>query len=135
MKRWLLQPGRLHEFCAATPAGEAAFIVRQIEALLGGSSHREVERLGTASGSFALGDIAVLYRTGRQAEILATALTGHGFPVQVVDVVPFYLSAPASVLYRWALLAAGQAEGAAPAGPAASRSRVSAGLLWPGLSR
>ncbi len=107
-----LQPGRLHEYCAATASGEAAFIVRQIEALLGGSSHREVERLGTASGSIALGDIAVLYRTGRQAEILATTLTGHGFPVQVVDVVPFYLCAPVSLLYRWILLAAGQVESA-----------------------
>lgn len=106
------QPGRLHEYCAATGSGEAAFIVRQIEALIGGSSHREVERLGSASGSFALGDIAVLYRTGRQAEILATALTDHGFPVQVVDVDPFYLSGPASLLYLWTLLAAGQAENA-----------------------
>jgi uncharacterized protein (TIGR00375 family) len=104
------QPGRLHEYCAANAAGEAAFIVRQIEALIGGSSHREVERLGTASGSFALGDIAVLYRTGRQAEILAATLTDHGFPVQVVDVVPFYLSGPVSLLYLWTLLAAGHAE-------------------------
>ena len=102
--------GRLHEFSADTPAGEAAFIVRQIETLIGGSSHREVDRLGAPGGGFGLGDIAVLYRTGRQAEVLATALTEHGFPVQVVDVVPFYLSGPASVLYLWALLAAAQAD-------------------------
>jgi uncharacterized protein (TIGR00375 family) len=104
------QPGKLHEFRADTPAGEAAFIVGQIEALIGGSSHREVERLGALSGTFALGDIAVLYRTGRQAEILAQTLTGHGFPVQVVDLVPFYLSGPASLLYLWVRLAAGQAD-------------------------
>ncbi|MHB8809379.1 MAG: UvrD-helicase domain-containing protein [Desulfobulbaceae bacterium] len=102
--------GTLHEFCADTPAGEAAFIVRRIEVLIGGSSHREVARLGGRGGTFALGDIAVLYRTGRQAEVLAAALTAHGFPVQVVDVVPFYLSGQSSVLYLWALLAAGQAE-------------------------
>lgn len=106
------RPGELHAFCADTPAGEAAFLIRRIESLIGGSSHREVERLGTTGGSLALGDIAVLYRTGRQAEILAAALLDHGFPVQVVDVVPFFLSGPSSLLYLWTLLAAGQAESA-----------------------
>ena len=103
-------PGRLHQLTADTPAGEAAAIVRRIETLIGGSSHREIERLGGPGDSFALGDIVVLYRTGRQAEILARALTDHGFPVQVVDLVPFYLTGPVVPLFLWVLLAAGQGE-------------------------
>ena len=104
------QPGRLHVLSADSPVGEATVILSQVEALLGGSSHREIERLRQAGGSFALGDIAVLYRTGRQAETLAAAFSGHGLPVQVVDLVPFYLTGPAATLYLWVLLAAGQAE-------------------------
>ncbi|MGW8161358.1 MAG: 3'-5' exonuclease [Desulfobulbales bacterium] len=50
------------------------------------------------------------HRTGRQAGVIADSLISHGFPVQVVDVVPYYLAGPARPMYLWILLAAGLAE-------------------------
>ncbi|MHB1351498.1 MAG: UvrD-helicase domain-containing protein [Desulfobulbaceae bacterium] len=105
-------PGRLHEICVDSSSDEAAFLVRRIESLIGGSSHREIDRLGSGGDAYALGDIAVLYRTGRQAEPLARELAEHGFPVQVVDLRPFYLTGPTFELYLWVLLAAGRLDGA-----------------------
>jgi superfamily I DNA/RNA helicase len=104
------EPGRMHLLPAASAKGEAVAIVRQIEFLLGGSSHREIERLAAPGATYSLSDIAVLYRTGRQAEVLAAALSEQGLPVQVVDLVPFYLSGPVSPLYHWLLLVTGRGE-------------------------
>jgi DNA helicase II / ATP-dependent DNA helicase PcrA len=105
------QTGAIYGLTAASPGEEAAFIVRQIEVLVGGTSHREIDRLHTAPQSpAALSDIAVLYRTGRQAEVIADSLISHGFPVQVVDLKPYYLAGPAHPFYLWMLLAAGMEE-------------------------
>jgi DNA helicase II / ATP-dependent DNA helicase PcrA len=103
--------GAIYSVTAASPRAEAGFILRQIEALVGGTSHREIDRLHAAPQSpAALSDIAVLYRTGRQAEVIADLLIRHGFPVQVVDLKPYYVSGPAHPLYLWMLLAAGLEE-------------------------
>ncbi|MDW7772458.1 MAG: UvrD-helicase domain-containing protein [Desulfobulbaceae bacterium] len=96
-----------------SPHAEAGFVVREIESLIGGSSHREIDRLHNApEKGVTLAEIAVLYRTARQAEVLAEVLAGHGFPVQVVDIKPFYRSGPAQFLYLWTLAAAGRTEAA-----------------------
>lgn len=101
------QTGAIHAVTADSPRAEAAFVVRQIEALVGGTSHREIDRLRNPRQSpAALEDIAVLYRTGRQAEVIADSLISHGFPVQVVDLKPYYLAGPAYPFYLWMLLAA-----------------------------
>jgi uncharacterized protein (TIGR00375 family) len=104
--------GVIYSMTADSPRAEAAAIVREIEAAVGGTSHREIDRMRqTRHGPAALSDIAVLYRTGRQAGMIADALIGHGFPVQVVDLVPYYRTGPAHPLYLWTLLAAGLEEG------------------------
>lgn len=103
--------GTIHVSRTGSANAEATFIVRQIEKLVGGTSHREIDRMNSPrEKSVSLGDIAVLYRTGRQADIIARSLTEHGFPVQVVDLVPFYMSGPLHRLYLWVMLAAGHAE-------------------------
>ncbi|MCL7489710.1 MAG: ATP-dependent helicase, partial [Desulfobulbaceae bacterium] len=100
----------LHQ--ADSPRQEAGFIVRQIEELMGGTTHREINRLhdGVGREDVSLRDIAVLYRTSRQADILASGLFDHGFPVQVVDVRPYYLNKPLRSLYLWTLLLSRQAD-------------------------
>ncbi|HHO46943.1 MAG TPA: DNA helicase II [Desulfobacteraceae bacterium] len=103
--------GVIYSMTADSPRAEAAAIVREIEAVVGGTSHREIDRIRrTGHSPAALSDIAVLYRTGRQAGIIAEALIEHGFPVQVVDLIPYYRTGPAHPLYLWTLLAAGLEE-------------------------
>ncbi|HDK43270.1 MAG TPA: ATP-dependent helicase, partial [Desulfobacteraceae bacterium] len=99
---------------SSSAVAEAVFIAGQVERLLGGTSHREIDKLADRSddAGLALGDIAVLYRTGRQAEVLAGVFAERGLPVQVVDIVPFYLSDPALVLYLWVLIAAERGDSA-----------------------
>ena len=105
------EQGSIFVHGSSSPKAEAGFVVGQIESLIGGSSHLEIDRLiYPADKEVTLSDIAVLYRTSRQAEILANTLSGHGFPVQVVDIKPFYRSGPAQFLYLWTLAAAGQLE-------------------------
>ena len=59
-------------------------------------------------GHLALSDIAVLYRTARQAEAITQALTTRTIPCQVVDMHPFYLDGELKRLTYWCLLAADQ---------------------------
>ena len=70
---------------AADERAEAAWIAREIERLLGGTSFHALDtgRAG-AQGHDGLGlsDIAVLYRTDAQAEPLGQALTRAGLPFQ-----------------------------------------------------
>ena len=72
---------------AASTADEADFVVRTIDALVGGLSHRSLDsgrvdgRAAVADGlSFA--DVAVLYRTDAQAGPILEALSRAGIPVQ-----------------------------------------------------
>ena len=88
-----LDPARLDpeavpigRYPAASPADEADFVVRTIDELVGGLSHRSldsgrIDRHATP-GTLAFGDIAVLYRTDAQAAILVDALVRAGVPVQ-----------------------------------------------------
>lgn len=74
-------------YLAASAADEADFVVRTIDALVGGLSHRSLDsgrvdgRAAVAEGiSFA--DVAVLYRTDAQAGPILEALSRAGIPVQ-----------------------------------------------------
>ena len=101
------QPGVIHVQRCASPEHEAAWIADQIEAQLGGTSHRSLERLdqeATARVSFA--DIGVLYRTSRQAETIAAALAGRSIPFQLVDLEAYYTRGDCRPLYLWLLLLA-----------------------------
>ncbi len=100
--------GVIYQYKAADAGAEAAFIADQIQRLVGGTSHREIDRLADVhTGSFGLSDIAVLYRTGKQAKCIAEALARRSLSCQVVDVSPFYTTGAARILFYRILLAAG----------------------------
>lgn len=100
--------GVIYHHLAADPMAEARFIADQVQQLIGGTSHREIDRLDSSGGSgLALSDIAILYRTGRQASVIAEALAERSIPCQVVDIQPFYQTGDAKIIYFWILLAAG----------------------------
>ncbi|HEX2772651.1 MAG TPA: UvrD-helicase domain-containing protein, partial [Micromonosporaceae bacterium] len=69
---------------AASVADEADFVVRTVDDLVGGLSHRSFDA-GRAEGrtsTVSFSDIAVLYRTDAQAAPVVDALTRAGVPVQ-----------------------------------------------------
>ncbi len=100
------QTGRIYNHLAADSGGEARFIGDQIQLLVGGTSHREIDRLTDLSNyNMGLSDIAVLYRTSKQAEAIAQVLAERGIPFQVVDVKPFFQTGDARIIYSWVLLA------------------------------
>ncbi|WP_457574702.1 UvrD-helicase domain-containing protein [Desulfolithobacter sp.] len=110
---------RIYLHQADNEAAEARFVVQRIQDLLGGTSHRVIDGLSrnqlfldSEQRGFeaSLADICILYRTGRQAETLATACADQGIPVQVVDIVPYYNREPLRIIYHWILLAAGRAD-------------------------
>ncbi len=67
---------------------EGEFIVREIEARIGGTSHHRMRRAGgtrDASGeSFRFSDFAVIYRTNAQARAMEEAFSASGIPYQVI---------------------------------------------------
>jgi uncharacterized protein (TIGR00375 family) len=89
-----LEPARLEPdaavpglHAAATPTGEAEWVTRTIEELVGGTSHRSfdsgrVDSRNAIHDGLSFADIAVLYRTDAQAAPLLEALTRAGLPVQ-----------------------------------------------------
>ncbi|RUM37797.1 MAG: DNA helicase II, partial [Desulfobulbus sp.] len=101
------RPGRIFLEQCRSDRDEADFIVRMIERLVGGTSHREIEQLSSGEQDiFSLADIGVLYRTSRQADIIGDALFNQGIPFRRLGLEPFYLSEPVKPLYLWALVAA-----------------------------
>jgi DNA helicase-2/ATP-dependent DNA helicase PcrA len=74
-------------YAAASPADEADFVVRTIDELVGGLSHRSldsgrVDGRDAPGGALGFGDVAVLYRTDAQAAVILDALVRAGIPVQ-----------------------------------------------------
>ncbi|MGX9725788.1 MAG: UvrD-helicase domain-containing protein [Candidatus Electronema sp. VV] len=103
----------IYRHAAVNAAAEAAFIAGQIQHLVGGTSHREIDRLkNSGDNSLALSDIAILCRTSRQMPLIAHALAERTLPCQVLDLQPFYLSGDVRPLYYELLLAAGQIDAA-----------------------
>ncbi|WPD20953.1 MAG: UvrD-helicase domain-containing protein [Candidatus Electrothrix scaldis] len=111
----ILTTGIIFRALAPNARAEASYIAGQVQQLLGGTSHREIDRLidgpGTG-GSLALSDIAVLYRTSAQAGVIAQALAERGIPCQVVDMQPFYLRGELKPIAYWCLLAGGRIDAA-----------------------
>lgn len=85
------EPVKITVQAAATDKSEAEFVIRQIEALLGGSSYFALDT-GRATGhemtiqGFA--DFAVLYRLHGQSQVLVDAFDRAGYPYQVVGKTP-----------------------------------------------
>jgi uncharacterized protein (TIGR00375 family) len=104
--------GAIFRHLAPSTKAEASFIAGQIQQLIGGTSHREIDRITGPEGSLALSEIAVLYRTARQAEAIAQALAKRTIPCQVVDVQPFYQQGETKLLFYWTLLVADQIDAA-----------------------
>ncbi|MFG2056278.1 UvrD-helicase domain-containing protein [Micromonospora sp. NPDC048930] len=86
-----LDPARLDpeaplvgRYAAASVADEADFLVRTIDDLVGGLSHRSLDsgRIDGRSTSLSFSDIAVLYRTDSQAAPIVDALARANIPVQ-----------------------------------------------------
>jgi uncharacterized protein (TIGR00375 family) len=74
-------------YAAASVADEADFVVRTVDELVGGLSHRSldsgrVDSRSTPDGALSFSDIAVLYRTDAQAAPIVDALSRAGIPVQ-----------------------------------------------------
>lgn len=105
------KPGRIEYFQAPTAKAEAEFVVRHLEEIVGGTSHRTIHssRGGTRDGERGFADVAILYRLTSQAEALAQALARRGIPVQVVGVPPFFMNEGLSPVYYWIQAAAGTA--------------------------
>jgi DNA helicase-2/ATP-dependent DNA helicase PcrA len=75
---------RIGIFAAADPQGEAEFVTRTIDRLLGGTSFHSLDS-GRADGhhhDIDFSDIAILYRTDAQAGPIMEALTRAGVPYQ-----------------------------------------------------
>jgi superfamily I DNA/RNA helicase len=89
-----LDPARLDpeaalvgRYSARSVADEADFVVRTIDELVGGLSHRSldsgrVDSRAAAVGNLSFSDIAVLYRTDAQSGPIVDALSRAGVPVQ-----------------------------------------------------
>ncbi|MEW6227971.1 MAG: UvrD-helicase domain-containing protein [Bacillota bacterium] len=78
------QPGgqRLRYIAVDGPQAEARAVVREIERLVGGTGMLAADQQSgkRMARAFSLGEIAVLFRTGRQAEPIEEALLAEGIP-------------------------------------------------------
>ncbi|MET3428035.1 uncharacterized protein (TIGR00375 family) [Actinoplanes tereljensis] len=89
-----LDPARLDpesplvgRYPAASVADEADFVVRTVDELVGGLSHRSldsgrIDSRAVVAGNLSFSDIAVLYRTDAQSGPIVEALSRAGVPVQ-----------------------------------------------------
>ncbi|MFV2102234.1 UvrD-helicase domain-containing protein [Micromonospora sp. LOL_024] len=86
-----LDPARLDpeapmvgRYAAASVADEADFVVRTVDDLVGGLSHRSLDsgRIDGRSTTLSFSDVAVLYRTDSQAAPIVDALSRANVPVQ-----------------------------------------------------
>ena len=104
-------PGTLHQLSCAGPDQEAVALADQIEVQLGGTSHRNQDRIDvTGQAQATLRDIGILYRTSRQAKAISRILDQRGIPFQLVDLEAYYTKGPCRILYAWILFMAGLAE-------------------------
>ena len=103
--------GDIELHSAPSPAAEAEFIVCRIEELMGGIEHFSINSgrggQGDPGRGLSFGDIAVLFRLGRQAEEIAAALERRGIPCQQVGTAPFYLAPDVRSAYYFVQAAAG----------------------------
>ncbi|WP_319547619.1 UvrD-helicase domain-containing protein [Desulfogranum marinum] len=103
--------GRLHLQLCTTPIHEARWIIDQIEVLVGGTSHREIEQIEILEDAyFSLRDIGILFRTSKQMQVVGKAMAKHGIPFQTVDLKAFYTRSEMRPLYWAILLLAGLAD-------------------------
>ncbi len=123
---------RITLHCASSERAEAEFVVRAVEEALGGQSFFAIDRgrggrgAGDAAGESRIGfaDIAVLYRTGRQAAALADAFSRAGIPYRTSSADP--LAAVPGLASLLAEIAAVGEDGDVPSVLRAAAARLSA---------
>ena len=87
-RRGAINGARITRYAASSPADEADFVARTVDALVGGSSFHALDSGRVDSreqgplGGVSFADIAVLYRTDAQAAPVIDALSRSGVPVQ-----------------------------------------------------
>ena len=92
---------------------EAIFVAKEIARMVGGIGMLEAQALGAARGARSFGDIAVLYRTRRQAALLEECLAHDGIPCVVTGREDFLLDGEVQDAMAW--LERQQGEGKSPA--------------------
>ena len=92
---------------------EAIFVAKEIARMVGGIGMLEAQALGAARGARSFGDIAVLYRTRRQAALLEECLAHDGIPCVVTGREDFLLDGEVQDALAW--LERQQEEGKSPA--------------------
>lgn len=92
---------------------EAIFVAKEIARMVGGIGMLEAQALGAARGARSFGDIAVLYRTRRQAALLEECLAHDGIPCVVTGREDFLLDGEVQAALAW--LEGQQEEGKSPA--------------------
>lgn len=92
---------------------EAIFVAKEIARMVGGIGMLEAQALGAARGARSFGDIAVLYRTRRQAALLEECLAHDGIPCVVTGREDFLLDGEVQDALAW--LERQQGEGKSPA--------------------
>ncbi len=94
----LIEPGRekggsVRRLCVPDEQAEAISIAKEIGRLVGGMDMLEAQTGAEGGRSVGFSDIAVLYRTHRQAELIEKCLAAEGVPYTVAGREP-YLDAP-----------------------------------------
>lgn len=74
---------------AETPTGEAIAIAREIRRLVGGTDMLSAHEMAPEGVRLSFADIAVLFRTGRQADLVERCLQEDGIPVRVAGASAF----------------------------------------------
>ena len=80
---------------------EAIFVAKEIARMVGGIGMLEAQALGAARGARSFGDIAVLYRTRRQAALLEECLAHDGIPCVVTGREDFLLDGEVQAALAW----------------------------------
>ena len=85
---------------SSTGKQEAIFISSMIEELVGGTSHRDIEKASwNENMQVSFSDIAVLYRSADVAKNLVAILEKKALPFQMVGNKPFYVKGEVGLLY------------------------------------
>ncbi len=99
--------GSLHKLALENGRKEGQAIARTIENMVGGTSSLTVDQAG--AGNYTFKDIAILFRMGRQAAILAAELESLGIPFQQSGATPFFMKPEVRPLYHFLLAVTGKA--------------------------
>ncbi len=103
--------GSLHKMALENAQKEGQAIAQTIENLVAGTSNLTVDQMG--ADNFTFKDIAILFRMGRQAAILAAELENRGIPFQQSGATPFFMKPEVRPLYHFLLAVTGKADIAA----------------------